>query len=206
MQLLRESGTDILAGLDRIESSLAECGMKDRVQNRIKRRQYAQIEIVEYRPEYKKHFQSLNQEWLKSYFHIEPHDKEFLADPEGRILKDGGYIFFAKLNGDIVGTAALRKINETTYELMKMGVTAKARGKQAGKKLAVTVIEKAREIGAGIVILHTSPKLTVAEKLYRQLGFVDHNGPDDGSSQYSRCTVGMKLDLKQWKNPEVEKS
>ncbi|MBN2226127.1 MAG: bifunctional helix-turn-helix transcriptional regulator/GNAT family N-acetyltransferase [candidate division Zixibacteria bacterium] len=204
MNLIRESGMDILAGLDQMELSLAQCGMYDRVRNRIKHRQYAEIEIIAYQPKYKKHFALLNREWLESYFKVEPHDEEMLADPEGRIIQNGGFIFFAKLDDDIVGTAALMKIDDTSFELMKMGVTAKARGKQAGKKLTVTAIEKARESGARTVILHTSPKLKIAERLYRQFGFVDNNGPDDRSARYRRNTISMKLELTNWKYPREE--
>jgi len=202
--LLNETGTDVLEHIARIESSLNKQGMKARVLARIKQRQYAEIEIIAYQSRFKRLFDVLNREWLEAYFRVEPPDEVILSNPKAQILEKGGHIFFARLNGDIIGTAALKKVNDTTYELIKMGVTEKARGRQAGKRLAIAAIEKAKVLGARTVILHTSPKLTIAEKLYRQLGFIDDNNIDDSAAEYDRCTIGMRLDVNHWKKSVID--
>ena len=63
-----------------------------------------EIVIEPFKPEYREQFMRLNLEWLEKYFHVEPHDLEVLYDPEDHIIEPGGEIFFAKLNGNIVGT------------------------------------------------------------------------------------------------------
>ena len=81
------------------------------------------MEIIDYSPTYKEDFKRLNVEWISTYFTVEPHDLEQLDDPEGYILSKGGKIFFAKQGEAIIGTCALIKVSETSYELAKMGVS-----------------------------------------------------------------------------------
>src|SRR5437763_12903597 len=93
-------------------------------------------------------------------------DRKLLTDPENQIIKPGGYIFFAEHNNEILGTAALIKHNNKTFELAKMAVTEKARGRQIGKKLAIQVIDTAKKHNADILFLETSKKIQTALKLY----------------------------------------
>jgi len=151
------------------------------------------VEIIEYAPAYKEHFKSLNLEWIERYFTVEDADRKALDDPEQYILQKGGYVFFARDGEEIVGTCALIKHDSETYELAKMGVTEKARGKQIGKRLGLAVIEKARSVGAKSIILETNDKLQPALALYRNLSFVMQNPAK--KSQYQRANVFMKLDL-----------
>ena len=79
------------------------------------------IEIIDFHTDYSSVFKNLNIEWLEKYFFVEPHDEEVLGNPQSYIINKGGYIFFAKLNDEIIGTVAL--INEKEcYELSKMAV------------------------------------------------------------------------------------
>lgn len=93
-------------------------------------RQY--IEIIDYLPEFHHNFQQLNYEWIETYFKIEEADRQSLDYPDEKILKPGGHIYMARHNGEIVGTCALIKINKNTYELAKMAVAKRARGKGIG--------------------------------------------------------------------------
>jgi ribosomal protein S18 acetylase RimI-like enzyme len=139
----------------------------------------------------------LNYEWLEKYFKTEKaevEDKRLLNNPEREIVKKGGEIFFAIINNVVVGTCAVLKIDDTTYELAKMGVTEKVQGRQIGKKLALTAIGYAVEKGALKLILYTSTKLSAALNLYRGLGFVEVNG--ESNDRYKRKLILMELDLK----------
>jgi DNA-binding MarR family transcriptional regulator/N-acetylglutamate synthase-like GNAT family acetyltransferase len=194
-ELLAESGVDLLKSLDKIERSLDHAETYDRIKAQIKKRQLKEVEIIDYQPKYKEYFRKFNLEWLKRYFAVEPLDERMLFHPKEEIIRRGGWIFFARLDGKIVGTAALIRHDKNTYELAKMAVTEKARGRQAGKKLAHAAIEKAKSLGAHTILLHTSPKLTVANSLYRQLGFVQTLSETDQSSRYKRPTITMKLNI-----------
>ncbi len=192
-ELFKDTGFDVMMVFDRLERSLDKKDLFTRVAENIKTGQSGQVRIVEYKPEYKNAFKELNYEWLNKYFHVEKLDRKILADPENNILKSGGHIFFGKLNEKIVGTTALLNHGNRVFEIAKMAVTEKAQGKQIGKKLAVTAIEKARSKKGKTIFLETNRRLISALNLYRSLGFeqVEHSEP----SKYERSTIKMELKL-----------
>lgn len=142
---------------------------------------------------YAKHFRSLNEERLEKYFHIEPHDREMLSDPFTKIIEPGGEIFFAKFDGKIVGTCALVKVDDETFEFAKMAVTESAQGLGLGRKLALAVIQQARKCGAKKLFLETNSKLSAARHLYRSVGFVETQPPFE--TVYERADVYMEIAL-----------
>ncbi len=204
-ELLAESSVDFLDVLDRIENSLDEAEMYDRIRTQIKKRQLESVKIIDYKPRYRKYFKTLNLEWLKKYFSVEPLDEKILSHPEEEILKPGGRIFFARLDGKIAGTVALIKHSDDTYEIAKMAVTEKAQGQQAGKRLALAAIEKARSLGGRTILLDTSLKLTAANHLYRQLGFVQLSPKPQSNLAYTRPTITLKLDIEAVKKTKKHK-
>jgi len=168
-----------------------------KVNEGLRQKAIEEVNIVPYNKKYKSDFAKLNYEWLEKYFKtekIEPEDKRLLNNPEREIIKKDGEIFFALLNENVVGTCAVIKINNSSYELAKMGVTEKAQGKQIGKKLALTAIGYAVEKGASKLRLYTSNKLTAAQNLYRGLGFTEVK--EKPNHQYKRELILMELDLK----------
>ena len=192
-ELVRAIGHDVIDTIERIEHEFAQKDVRTRVLERQKQRQRDGVEILGYQPKWREHFRTLNQEWLKKYFTLEPEDDFLLNDPERSILKRGGFIFFARLDGEIVGTCALLKHGESEFELAKMGVTEEAQGRQAGRKLAEAAIAKAREEGAKSVVLETSSKLGPALQLYKSLGF--RNFRPKTPSKFSRTDTFMRLEL-----------
>jgi len=199
-ELLENAGREPLDIIDRIEQELDRQSMFDRITKRIKKRQMGEVDIIDYDDNLKQHFKALNYEWLKKYFTVETQDRRVLADPGGEIVSQGGYVFFARLDGKIIGTAALLKHDKKTYELAKMAVAKKAQGRQAGKKLALTAIETARNLGADKVILETSPELDKAVHLYKNLGFAEYKPNSKSGCGYNRCSIQMKLVIKKNKN------
>jgi N-acetylglutamate synthase-like GNAT family acetyltransferase/DNA-binding MarR family transcriptional regulator len=196
--LLREAGADLLGDLARVEAALDRNSMANRVNKRLGLPTTERIKIVDYRPAYKKHFLSLNIEWLEKYFAVEETDLSILGDPNRRILKKGGTILFALLDGKVVGTCALIRHNEGVMELAKMGVTPDAQGLGIGTALAEAIIKRARKAGAKQVYLHTSPALKKACRLYRRLGFrrIKRSPvPGDDAKRYRRCSIAMVLNL-----------
>ena len=112
--------------------------------------------------------------------------------PDEKILKTGGHIFMARHNGEIVGTYALIKLDDDRYELAKMAVTEKAKGKGIGWLLGQAAIHKARELGAATVFLQSNTILEPAVKLYQKLGFQKVVGQP---SPYRCCNIQMALKL-----------
>jgi DNA-binding MarR family transcriptional regulator/predicted GNAT family N-acyltransferase len=193
-ELLRTAGKDLLTMLSGIEKELDKTDMYHRVMSRLQSRRLDAIEVVEYRPAYKKYFNDINREWLKKYFEIEPADIAVLSDPVGKIIKKGGAVLFAKLDGEVVGTCALVKHSAKEFELSKMGVMAKAQGQQVGRCLLISALDQAKRMGADTVVLHTSPKLTAAMSLYRSAGFVEIPF-DQAAHEHNRPSIKMRLQL-----------
>ena len=104
-----------------------------------------EVRIITYNPSYKQHFIDLNTEWLEKYFTVEPHDKNVFDNVEEVILSTGGEIFFCEYNAEIVGTAAMQKMDEKSFELVKMSVTEKHQGKGFSKLLMHRCIQFAKE-------------------------------------------------------------
>lgn len=193
--LLTETKGNFLADIGRIEDALNKSGMYERVTLRLKRRQLGEVKIVDYKPQFQRYFKSLNLEWLREYFSVEKTDEILLSDPYGKIIKPGGFVFFAEISGKIVGTAALLKHDKNIYELAKMAVAKKARGRQAGRKLALSSIERAKKTGARKLVLLTSPQLAAAYNLYRSLGFVEISPAQPWATPHNRESIAMSLDL-----------
>lgn len=196
-ELFTDAQVDMLSVLQNLEGQLDKEELADRIIKRIKERQYNEVEILGYAPKYREYFKTLNYEWLEKFFKVEELDKKILTDPEKEIIHKGGSIFFARIGDEIVGTTALLKVDKNTYELIKMAVTDKAQGKQAGRKLLDAAINKAKEMGAKKIILKTDNRLRNAFNLYRKLGFKIAKGEKTVSGRLDREKYGilMKLDL-----------
>jgi GNAT superfamily N-acetyltransferase len=151
-----------------------------------------QVEILPYSPAYNFAFKAINQAWIESLFSLEPIDIAQFEQPEEIIVKTGGTIIFAKMGEDIVGTVALYKSGEDTFEMIKMGVDPKAQGRGIGMLLGQAIITKAAELGGKKLVLYTNSKLKAALYIYEKLGF---RSVLVETGKYSRCDVKMEIDL-----------
>jgi GNAT superfamily N-acetyltransferase len=128
-------------------------------------------EIIVYENKYQQDFYRLNIAWLDKYGLTESHDLAILDDPGNTIIKPGGYIWLAKLDDEIVGSAALINEGNGIFELAKMAVHDAFQGKGISKMLIETCIEKAKAIGAKKLELFSNHQLTTALGLYEKYGF-----------------------------------
>ena len=197
VELFESAGVDALDSINRVETNLDEEEMGSRIIRRIKEKQYEAVEVTDFAPEHRVSFEKLNSAWLQKYFRVEQVDRKILRHPEKEIIEKGGFVFFAQLGGEIVGTAALIKLDDETYEITKMAVAEKARRKQVGRKLADTAIARAKEMGARKIVLRTDKKLRAAVDLYRKVGFktAPDEGTKSGKAARSKFGFAMKLDL-----------
>lgn len=131
------------------------------------------IDIIEFSDDLKEHIKTLNYEWLQKYFTIEKGDDLSLTNPRQEIIEKGGYIFYAKVNGEIVGTVSLLRKTDTVFELSKMAVAEKTRGLGIGKLLIGHCINFARVNNISKLILYSNTKLEPAIHLYRKYGFFE---------------------------------
>src|SRR6185436_2351929 len=153
------------------------------------------IELIQYRPEYADAFRELNLHWIKKFFVVETEDLKMLNDPQYQIIDNGGFIVFAKYKNEIVGTCALIKQNNNTYELAKMAVSENMQGKQIGYKIGLEMIRIAKENNAQKVVLDTNSSLKPALHLYEKLGFVYIPVTQEQKDRYQRADTMMELNF-----------
>lgn len=128
-------------------------------------------EIIEYEDQYHDVFRDMNIEWLDLYHLKEARDLEVLNEPRKNILEQGGFIYLAKIDGRVIGSAALMKEHGHVYELAKMAVAQDYRKMGVSKLLLEACLEKARDLKAKKVILFSNHQLKAALGLYEKYGF-----------------------------------
>ena len=149
------------------------------------------LKIVPFNKDYKSAFEFLNRAWIEEYFIMEEEDLKTLQNPESYILEDGGEVFFAILDGEVVGTAAMIQTDKGIYELAKMAVARQFQGLGIGKKLLSRCIDFSKEREATEIFLITNDSLKPALSLYLSFGFVLNDQNDD--NRYERGNTKMNL-------------
>ena len=152
----------------------------------------SEVEIIDYKPEHFSLFRQFNRDWIEKYFEIEEADKKALDEPDKYILGKGGFIFMARYKDEIVGTCSLLKIDDYTFELAKMAVIDKAKGKGIGYLLGKHCIKAAQKAGARKVELLSNTILVPAISLYKKLGFKEVELP---ITDYKRANIKMELNF-----------
>ncbi len=148
------------------------------------------VEILDFRSEHADAFRQMNLDWITHYWEVEDADRLYLDHPQEKILDPGGAILMALSGGVVVGTVALIPMGGGCYELAKMAVEERARGKGIGRRLGRAVLDRARELGASRVFLESNTILEPAINLYRKLGFTP---VQDEASPYDRCNIQMEI-------------
>ena len=129
---------------------------------------------------------------------MEDIDRRILDHSQKEVINKGGYILFAKYDEEIVGTVALMKHDENTYELTKMAVTKKCQGKQIGKRLMFSALNKAKREGIKTVFLESNTKLVPAINMYKKIGFITVPVNQGTVSEYKRSNIKMEMQMKDW--------
>ena len=147
------------------------------------------LEIIEFSDDLKDFIKVLNYEWLEKYFKIEPNDEKSLSNPKEEIINRGGFIFYAKLDGKIIGTVSLIKKPGNIFELSKMAVTENTKGKGVGKALIEHCLQFAKEKEIESIVLYSNTTLESAIHLYRKYGF---HQIELESGVYERANIKME--------------
>ncbi|QKZ14281.1 bifunctional helix-turn-helix transcriptional regulator/GNAT family N-acetyltransferase [Spirosoma sp. KUDC1026] len=190
--MLTQTQHNIWMALDELDYLLAQQSLFERVNEHRKQRERGQVAIVPYTEQYHDAFRQLNQEWITNYFVMEEADYKALNHPDEKILQPGGAILMALYQGEPVGTCALIKMDDVSYEMAKMAVSPKAQGKHVGWLLGQAALDKARALGAKRVYLESNTMLKPAINLYHKLGFQRIVG---AVSPYQRANIQMELML-----------
>lgn len=169
--MLSTSDHNLIKAIDDFETQYKLKTLKQRVLENLNKHKSSTITIVSYKEGLKEDFKKLNHEWITRNFIVEETDKHVLSNPEKSILSKGGHIFFAKYNKEIVGTFALIRVDDTTYEIGKMAVTEKYQRLGIGQRLLDHAVLKAKSMKLKRLILYSNTLLASAINLYFKNGF-----------------------------------
>jgi N-acetylglutamate synthase-like GNAT family acetyltransferase len=139
------------------------------------------------------YFNSINSEWINEMFHLEDVDKYVLENPKENILDKGGNVWFVehpKLG--VLGTCAIKKMQDGSFELTKMGVLKISRGLKVGEKLLQYVLSESKKLHMRPLFLITNTKCEAAIHLYKKNGFeFDSALLEKYKNSYQRANVAM---------------
>ena len=115
-----------------------------------------------------------------------------MARLPGAYASPDGALVLALYELQPAGCAALRRFETGTGEMKRLYVRPDFRNKGLGRALTCRIIDLARGIGYAQLRLDTLPVMTVAQRLYRSMGFA--RSPTDGKADPA-CPVVMELCL-----------
>ena len=114
-----------------------------------------------------------NERWLTdSYFRGGAWQRELDSLPGPYAAAQGGALLIARLDGQAVGTVALRRLDQGRCEMKRMFVADPARGLGVGDRLVVELITRARAFGYDEMVLDTGFRQHEAQHLYAKHGFL----------------------------------
>ncbi len=117
-------------------------------------------------------------------------DKD-LDSIEESYFSNNGFFGVVEIEGLVVATVGLHKIDASTCELRKMYSLPSQRGRGLGKSIMEFALSKAKELGYTRVILETASPLKEAIGLYKKYGFKEFS-PEHLSA---RCDQAFELYL-----------
>ena len=100
--------------------------------------------------------------------------REHIQSMIKELRANNGDIYVLKLNERVVGMGALKKVDNSTVEMCKLHLCPNLKGKGLGKKMALTLIEFAKNNNYTKVNLHVTKTQKAAIGLYERLGFYEY--------------------------------
>ncbi len=189
--LLARHAGNLGAALVALETELGDARVLREILAQHARLVAAKVEVVPFRRDLREHFHRINAQWLERYWSLEPIDARVLGEPEKYVLKPGGAIFYAHVDGEVIGTVALLKdAAEGEFELTKMGVEIGWRGRGVGRRLLDAAIAEFKRRKARLLFLESNSRLGPALSLYASAGF-EHQPALRPGSHYARSDVYM---------------
>jgi GNAT superfamily N-acetyltransferase len=95
-----------------------------------------------------------------------------LAELPGKYAAPRGRVLLAWSDDEVIGSVAMRPLDEAVCEMKRLYVRPAGRGQQLGKRLAECIVQIAKETGYTRIRLDTLPTMQAAQHVYALLGFV----------------------------------
>jgi ribosomal protein S18 acetylase RimI-like enzyme len=97
---------------------------------------------------------------------------EEVRDLPGDYAPPSGTLILARNDDELIGCVGVRALDPATAEMKRLYVRPAGRGSGAGRTLAEAAIRFATVRGYERMRLDTLPQMSLAQELYRSLGFV----------------------------------
>ena len=111
------------------------------------------------------------EQWLGLSLCFQSFEEE-LAKLPGKYAPPDGRLYLARLDGEVCGCIALRKLEEGVCEMKRLYLRESARGNGIGLALIEKLIDEAKAIGYQRMRLDTHPpKMGKAVNIYKAHGF-----------------------------------
>lgn len=93
-------------------------------------------------------------------------------DDYQQVYEQNNGLFLVVLDdGKLVGTGALKRMDESTAELKRLWLLEEYQGRGIGYRVVMRLFSFAEEKGCSVIRLQTSPEQTRAISFYKRLGF-----------------------------------
>jgi len=116
-------------------------------------------------------------------------DKISVSRPQEEIIDKGAFIYYAKLDNNIVGTILLLKKTNDIYEIEKIGVSESDQGLGVGTILLEHCLQISQHKKVSKLILYSNTILKSAMHLYSKYGFLESKLEE---GLYKRANIKMK--------------
>ena len=169
--LLLLSAPGFLDSLKVIELALDHKNMHDRIMENLGLINQG-VTIKRFAPAYKEDFARMNREWIiESFGNLAVADNTVPEHPEEEIISQGGIIFLAFYQQEVVGTVAIEEPAPGSLLLSTFTVKKVLRGKGIGKALFEQSKAYAHAKGASSLQIHINPDLTDNINFFIRQGF-----------------------------------
>ena len=152
------------------------------------------MEIVQYDNRYAQDFVALNTAWIVGLFgQLEKEDIETFQNIEREIV-NGGMIYFATENDEVMATYMTRHIGNEIWEICKLAANEKYKGKGAGNAVFEQCMKYAIDHGAKKLFMLSNSRLQAALHIYHKYGFKEIKLKD---YEYERGDIAFELTVNQ---------
>ncbi len=137
------------------------------------------VVVVDYKPSLKKHFHELAGPWLTEEVdgRLKEEDGITLQDPNEAHFMEGGFHFYAQYKEQIVGFAALKRLDDDSFEISLLYINPNYRNIGIDLKLIERCISRCMENEACELWIQTSMEIPDTHLIYLALGFIEKAKP-----------------------------
>lgn len=166
---------DFLNILNRIDRKIEE----DPINIMVAQKESLSVSVVDYKPGLEKHFHELAGPWLTEEVdgRLKEEDGITLQNPDEAHFLEGGFYFYALHKEQIVGFAALKRLDSDSLELTELYINPNYRHIGIDLKLIERCISRCMENEAREFWVQTSMEAPDIYAIYLALGFIERAKP-----------------------------